>query len=228
MLRCLVIDDEPLALQILADYIQQTKGLVLIDTTTNPLKGLERVQRKEVDVVFLDIQMPELTGIEFMQKTEGLCQVILVTAYPEFAIDGYEYNAIDYLLKPVSFERFTRAVQKLPLAAKPGETVKPDHIFVKSEYKLLRVELNAVLYFESLRDYTAIHLTNGNKILTLQSLSSFEKELPGSQFVRIHKSYIIALNKIDFIEKNRVIIKNNYLPVGDTYKSNFQKRISYS
>lgn len=226
MYRCLVIDDEPLALNILAGFIRSTSGLLLVDVTTNPVHGLRRVQAGEADLVFLDIQMPELSGIQFMQLVANQCKIILTTAYPEFAIDGYEYNALDYLLKPISFERFLKAIQKLP--ALPGKLPEqPGYIFVKSEYKLLRVEINEIFYLESLRDYVAIHTIDGNKILTLQSLASFEKELPAHLFCRIHKSYIIALNKISFIEKSKVVINNQYLPVGEFYKTDFWKRINY-
>lgn len=226
MYRCLVIDDEPLALNVLAGFIRSTSGLLLVDVTTNPVHGLRRVQSGEADLVFLDIQMPELSGIQFMQLAANQCKIILTTAYPEFAIDGYEYNALDYLLKPISFERFLKAIQKLP--ALPGKLPEqPGYIFVKSEYKLLRVEINEIFYLESLRDYVAIHTIDGNKILTLQSLASFEKELPAHLFCRIHKSYIIALNKISFIEKSKVVINNQYLPVGEFYKTDFWKRINY-
>ena len=226
MYRCIVIDDEPLALNVLAGFIRRTSELLLVDVTTNPVTGLLSVQAGEADLVFLDIQMPELSGIQFMQLAANQCKVILTTAYPEFAIDGYEYNALDYLLKPISFERFLKAIQKLPTL--PGKLPEQfDYIFVKSEYKLMRLEINEILYLESLRDYVAIYTIGGNKILTLQSLASFEKELPPHLFCRIHRSYIIALNKISFIEKSKVVINNHYLAVGEFYKTDFWKRINY-
>jgi two-component system, LytTR family, response regulator len=228
MYRCLVIDDEPLALNVLADYIRQTEGLQLTDVTTNPLHGLQRVQAGEADLVFLDIQMPEINGMEFMKRAGSTCKIILTTAYPEFALEGYEYNVTDYLLKPISFERFTRAINKLPVLPTGKSIITPDYLFVKSEYKLLRVDFNSILYLESLRDYVAIHLSDGTKILTLQSLSSFVQELPEHLFARIHKSYMVALNKINFIEKNKVAIGNSHLPVGDTYKAAFHKKINYT
>ncbi len=228
MYRCLVIDDEPLALNVLADYIRQTEELQLADVTTSPLQGLQRVQAGEADLVFLDIQMPEITGMEFMKRVGSTCKIILTTAYPEFALEGYEYNVTDYLLKPISFERFTKAIKKLPALTTGKPIIPPDYLFVKSEYKLLRVDFNSICYLESLRDYVAIHLTDGGKILTLQSLSSFVQELPEHLFARIHKSYIVAINKINFIEKNKVAISNNHLPVGDTYKTVFYKKINYT
>lgn len=227
MYRCLVIDDEPLALNVLADYIRQTEGLQLVDITTSPIKGLQRIQNNEADLVFLDIQMPELTGIQVMKIIDQKCKVIVTTAYAEFALEGYEYNVTDYLLKPISFERFTKAIQKLPQHQAAAEK-KADYFFVKSEYKLLRIDFSQVLYLEALRDYVAIHTTDGNKILTLQSLSSFEKELPGHLFTRIHKSYLIALGKIGFIEKNRVVLGGKELPIGETYKASFLQKINLS
>ncbi len=229
MYRCIVIDDEPLALNVLADYIRQTDGLQLVDITTSPIKGLQRIQNNEANLVFLDIQMPELTGIQVMKIIDQRCKVILTTAYPEFALEGYEYNVTDYLLKPVSFERFTKAIQKLP-AVLTTETIKApqqDYFFVKSEYKLLRIDFSQVLYLEALRDYVAIHTSDGNKILTLQSMSSFEKELPAHLFARIHKSYVVSISKISFIEKNRVVIGDQFLPVGETYKTAFLQKINY-
>lgn len=228
MYRCLVIDDEPLALNVLADYIRQTEGLQLADVTTNPQQGLQRVQAGEADLVFLDIQMPEMTGMDFMKRVGSTCKIILTTAYPEFALEGYEYNVSDYLLKPISFERFTKAIKKLPVLLTGKHIIPPDYLFVKSEYKLLRVDFNSILYLESLRDYVAIHLTDGTKTLTLQSLSSFVQELPEHLFARIHKSYIVALSKINFIEKNKVVIHHHQLPVGDTYKTAFHRKINYS
>lgn len=227
MYRCMVIDDEPLALNVLADYVRKTEGLQLVDITTSPIKGLQRIQNREVDLVFLDIQMPELTGIQVMKIIDQQCKVIVTTAYPEFALEGYEYNVTDYLLKPISFERFRKAVQKLPSRQEPVHK-KTDYFFVKSEYKLLRIDYSQVLYLEALRDYVAIHTADGNKILTLQSLSSFEKELPAHLFIRIHKSYLVALSKIRFIEKNRVVIGGKDLPVGETYKTGFLEKINFT
>lgn len=228
MYRCIVIDDEPLALQVLADYINQTDGLQLVDITTSPVQGLQRIQNNEADLIFLDIEMPELSGIQVLKMIGDHCKVILTTAYPEFAMEGYEYNVVDYLLKPVSPERFAKAIKKLPALSAVEEHKNADgYFFVKSEYKLLRIDYSQVLFLEALRDYVAIHTAGGNKILTLQSMTSFEKELPDGLFVRIHKSYLISIPKISFIEKNRVGISDKLLPVGDTYKTNFLQKINY-
>ena len=223
MYRCIAIDDEPLALNIMANYIRKTDSLHLVDISTSPQQALQRVLNNEADLIFLDIEMPGLNGIEFMQLAGPQRRFILTTAYPDYALTGYEYNVVDYLLKPISYDRFLKAVHKLPLSTNLPELKRVSFFFVKSEYKLLRIEYDDVRYFESLRDYVAIHTVTGQKILTLQSLSSFEKELPATQFIRIHKSYIVAVNKLELIAKNRVKIGIEELPIGDTYRSNLNR-----
>ena len=222
MYRCIAIDDEPLALNIMADFIRKTDSLHLVDICTSPLQALQRVQKGEADLIFLDIEMPGLNGIEFMQKAGQQSRFILTTAYPEYAIKGYEYNVVDYLLKPIAYDRFLKAVQKLPPLENP-EPKQPHFFFVKSEYKLVRIDYDEVLYLESLRDYVAIHTVSGQKIITLKSLSSFEKELPFRLFIRIHKSYIVAVNKLNLIAKSRIQVGKQEIPVGDTYRSNLNR-----
>ena len=172
--------------------------------------------------------MPELTGIQFMKILNGKCKVILTTAYEEYALQAFDHDVVDYLLKPFSLERFIMAVNKvrerLEHAAAGGKLSRPDYILVKSEYKVLKIDLKDILYLESLRDYVAIHTLEG-KVMTLQSLRSFEELLDGSSFLRIHKSYIIAMDKINTIERKRVVINDVYLPVGDTYLEEFWKRL---
>lgn len=223
-IRCLVIDDEPLALNVLAGYIRQTPSLQLVDVTTNPLHGLQRILAGETDLVFLDIQMKKLNGIELLKKAGTAARFILTTAFAEYALEGYEYSIADYLLKPISYERFLKAVDKISLPERIGGTLtSPAFFFVKSEYKLLRIDYADVLCLEALRDYVAIHTVSGTKILTLQSLSSFEKELPPHHFIRVHKSYIIPPGKISYIEKNRIVLGSMAVPIGDTYRANLLK-----
>ena len=255
MLRTLLVDDEPLALTILADYVSKVPFLTLVGTLTSPIAALQRVQAGEVDVVFLDIQMPELTGLQFLKiarhgGTGSRCRVILTTAYSEYALDGYEHDVVDYLLNPVSFERFYRAAQKLlpqtasdaipatptvplagtPLAGQPVVSV-PDFIFVKTEYRLQRIDLDDILYAEGLKDYVSIYTppatgkTEPTRLLTLQTMKSLEEKLPVSRFVRVHKSYIVALNRIESIERNRIYIGKAVIPVGDTYRDEFFRRV---
>lgn len=225
--RCIVVDDEPLAVSLLAGYAKKTPSLVLEKTFTNPIEALHYVNESAVDVVFLDVQMPEINGIQLMKILGNKTRIILTTAYPEFALDGFEYDAIDYLLKPISFERFQAAVEKMKTRIVPQLPSPPtqDFIFVKSEHRLLKIMLSEILYFEGLRDYVAIHLMGKKKILTLQSMKSFEESLPSQKFMRIHKSYLIALDKIEFIERSRVYIAGNPLPVGDGYKEQFMTRV---
>jgi DNA-binding LytR/AlgR family response regulator len=226
MLRCIVIDDEPIALNILADYINKTDNLLLIDITTNPLQGLQRIQNNEADAVFLDINMPGINGLQAMDIIGQQCRIVLTTAYPEFAVQGFDREVVDYLLKPISYERFLKAAKKLQLATTGTTTVtEKKYFFVKSEYKQVRIDYSDVLYFESQRDYVAIHLNNNSKVLTLQSLSSFEKELPPALFIRIHKSYIISLSKIKQVEKNGVLVNGKALPIGITFKTRFDQAL---
>ncbi|HUC82246.1 MAG TPA: LytTR family DNA-binding domain-containing protein [Flavisolibacter sp.] len=226
-MRCLIVDDEPLAINLLKGYLSKVPGLVLVKATTDVFDALKTAQNEDIDLVFLDIQMPELTGIQFMKILAGKCKVILTTAYQDYALQGYEFDVVDYLLKPFSLERFMIAVNKAKSRMEPNAvqaTATPnDFIFVKSEYRMVRIELKEVLYLESLRDYVAIHTATG-KILTLQSLRSFEEQL-GSAFLRVHKSYIVAIDKIKAIERRRLLIGNAYIPIGETYQDAFWSRI---
>ena len=229
-IRTAIIDDEPLAVELLCDYVNKTDGLQLIEAGTDVYKILNLVQQKEVDLVLLDIQMPELTGIQFMKIAGHHCKVIITTAYTEYALDGYEFNVVDYLLKPISYDRFVKATGKLmQLKNNSIETVpakKPDHIFIKSEYKLIRINLSEILYIESLRDYIAIYTTGKQKIMSLDSLRNMETILPTDEFIRVHKSYIISLKKISFLEKNRIVINEEYIPIGDSYQDKFFESIN--
>ena len=228
-IRVAIVDDEPLAVELLADYVQKTNGLVLTEATTDVFRVLKLVQEDSIDLVLLDVQMPQLTGIQFLKIAGEKCSIILTTAYTEYALDGYEYNIIDYLLKPVSYERFFKAIEKVK--ARQSSTFdnhiskQPDHLFIKSEYKLIRVKLDEIIYIESLRDYIAVHTATQGKIMSLESMTNMEELLPPAKFTRIHKSYIIALDKIGYIEKNSVGIGGQVLPIGSTYKDRFIKLI---
>ncbi len=235
MIRCLIVDDEPLALHILEDYMLKVPFLQLIKSTTNPIEALTLVQEGNVDLVFLDVQMPELTGIQFLRIANGRAKVILTTAYPEYALEGYELDVIDYLLKPIAFDRFFKSVQKaqgvLQPAAKPvqPETSQQkqqdflsDFIFVKTEHKIQKVYLNDILFIEGLKDYISI-FTAAERIITLQNMKKMEDALPVKNFIRVHKSYIVSINKIDSIERSRIFIGDKIIPVGDTYREEFFK-----
>ncbi|MBV8253312.1 MAG: response regulator transcription factor [Chitinophaga sp.] len=230
VLKCIVVDDEPLPLELLRDYIGKTPFLELAGVFSNPLEALAVLRSQPVDLVFLDIQMPELNGLQLTELLGDHIKVILTTAYREFALEGFELNAIDYLLKPISFERFLKAATKA-LHAIPSPAEVPvlavetaAFIFVKTASKLQKVILEDILYIEGLKEYVAIHTTNG-KVITLQNLKKLEAALPAKSFIRVHKSFIVAINKIESIERNRIYINAAVIPVGDLYKEVFNLEI---
>lgn len=235
MLNCLIIDDEPLAIRLLSDYIAKTEGLSLLRSFTDPIEALQFADKQAPDLIFLDIQMPELTGIQFMKIANGKYPIILTTAYDHYALDSYEFDVIDYLLKPISLDRFMIAANKAKNrleavspepspASAPSQAKAEDYIFVKSDYKTLKIDLANIYYLEGLGDYVAIHLRE-KKVLTLENMKHFERVLSGQNFIRVHKSYLIAIDKIEFIERNRIVIKGERLPIGATYKDAFWTRI---
>jgi len=228
-IKCMIVDDEPLAVELLTDYIARCGFLELSAAFGNPLEALEFVRAGQVDLIFLDIQMQELNGFQFMRLLQGKCQVVLITAYPGYALKGYEMNVLDYLLKPVLFERFLQAVQKwqqpavvsggLQEAEEEG-SLSGEALFVKSGHKIIRVKLQDILYIEGRREYVAVQ-TPETAILSIQSLARIETLLRGRPFVRVHKSYIVSLNAIDSIEHNRIFIAAKVIPVGETYRARF-------
>src|ERR1700709_2851698 len=234
MIRCLVVDDEPLALHILEDYISKMPFLQLVKVTTNPIEALQLVQEGNIDLVFLDVQMPELTGIQFLRIANGKAKVILTTAYPQYALEGYELDVIDYLLKPIAFDRFFKEAQKaqapiqpsskpeIKQEAPPQNDFLSDFIFVKTEHKIQKVYLNDILFIEGLKGHISI-FTPAERIITLQNMKKMEDALPERHFIRVHKSYIVSLNKIDSIERSRIFIGDKVIPVGDTYREEFFK-----
>lgn len=219
-IRCVAVDDEPLALEIIAEYVEKVPALDLLACISDPVSALEMIRTEEVDLVFLDIQMPELTGIEFIQAMDRKCDIILTTAYPQFALEGFELDVTDYLLKPISFERFHKAIRKIL----DRRQMNNDYIFVKSDQGLQKLNLNDILYIEGLKDYVSIY-TIKERIISLQVMKNMESVLPSNRFRRIHRSYIVALDQIDRIERNKVLIGDNDLPIGETYKDTFLKLI---
>ncbi|MGN6416503.1 MAG: LytR/AlgR family response regulator transcription factor [Pseudobacter sp.] len=229
MLNCLVIDDEPLAIKLIEDHISRVPFLKLAGVNTNPLEALIAFNRQPVDLIFLDIQMPQLNGVQFMQLLQNRAQVIITSAFQEYAFDGFEHNVVDYLLKPISFERFYKAVEKAWKIANPADRppAVPDlhpltggYIFVKVETKMIRVELDDILYVEGLKNYLSIY-TRSQRIITLQSMKQLEEALPPNRFMRVHKSYLVAFDKINSVERQEIHIGNTIIPVGSTYADNF-------
>lgn len=230
LLHCLVVDDKPLALDLLSDYVAKVPFLCLAGRSENPLEALNWVGERRVDLIFLDMQMPQLTGLQFLQALDRRAQVVVTTAYPEYALAGFEHDVIDYLLKPISFERFYQAVQKAQrrLRPVPVELSSP-YLFVKTEHRLQRVDLAEVLYLEGLQNYVLIHTTR-EKIIARQTISSLEASLPAAAFVRVHKSFIVALAHVHTVERSRIFMQVAagaplIIPVGDAYRSTFYSRL---
>lgn len=230
MMTCLAVDDEPLALDLLEDNIKKIPFLKLLKRCSNATEANQFLQAQSVDLVFLDIQMPGLTGIQFLQ---GMSQtpplVILVTAYEQYAIEGFNLDVVDYLLKPVSFERFLKAVNKAQDKFKtktqlPAST--SSYMFVNFEYNLVRIDFNELVYIEGLKDYVKIFLTSATRpVITRMSMKSLEEKLPGDQFVRVHKSYIVSLKKIESIRKGRITMLKAQIPISEHYKENLDRFI---
>jgi two-component system, LytTR family, response regulator len=227
-MKCVILDDEPLAVDLLTSYINDTENLHLAFASTNAFEAIQYIQKNDVDIIFLDMQMPELTGIQVLKIIGTGYKIIFTTAYTDYALDGYEYNITDYLLKPISFERFTKAIEKINqtnISAPQKNTIaEDDFIFIKSDGKMIKINLQQILFIEGLKDYLSIQTTI-EKLITLQNLKTFEQHLNPQQFIRVHKSYIVSLNKIDTIERSRIFIGEHVIPVGDTYRDAFLKRI---
>ncbi|HMQ78756.1 MAG TPA: response regulator transcription factor [Ignavibacteria bacterium] len=230
-IKCIAVDDEPLALDIIMDYISRVPFLKLMRTFKDGISVLEYLSANTVDLIFLDIEMGGLTGTQLLKTLQKKPKVIMTTAYRKYAVDAFDLDVTDYLLKPFSFERFLKAVEKAcNLIADPHKDPalpenQKDFIFVKSGYKMLKVNLKDIIYIEGLSEYIIIKTTASN-IITLQSFKNIEKILPESQFIRIHKSYMIAIDKIDSIEGQCVVIAKKELPIGDKYKKRFFEVIS--
>lgn len=223
MLRCLAVDDEPLALDLLEDNIRQVPYLELVGTCQNALEALKFLQQHTVDLIFLDIQMPGLTGLQFIQSLTQKPMIVLITAYEKFALEGFNLDVIDYLVKPVAFERFIKACNKAlelqNLRSRKSIEETTDYFFVNVEYSLVKVEFADIRWIEGLKDYIKIFLRSTSKpIVTRMSIKSLEEQLPASKFVRVHKSYIVSIPAITSVRKSSVFIGAEEIPIGDNYK----------
>jgi len=235
-IRCIAVDDEPLALVKMEDYIRKIPFLELKGSFDNPMLALEFLKQNAVDLLFLDIRMDQLTGIQLLEVLSKKPRVILTTAYDSYALKGYELDVSDYLLKPISFDRFLKAVEKvydelkhikepmhMPVVSSlQNIQAHPEYFFIKTEYRMQKVFFKDILFIEGMKDYLRIH-TVKERIMTLMSFSKMEQILPGDNFVRIHKSYIIALDKIESIEKSKIKIATHDLPIGEMYKKPFME-----
>lgn len=226
ILNCAIVDDEPLALDLLESYVKKTPFLTLAGKYSSAVQAMKELPGKQIDLLFLDIQMPELNGLEFSKMVNSHTRIVFTTAFGQYAIDGYKVNALDYLLKPISYVDFlqaaNKAVQWFELLQQPKEEI--DSIFVKSEYKLVQIELKNILYVEGLKDYIKIYEEGNSKpILSLMSMKAMEEMLPASRFMRVHRSYIVQKDKIRIIDRGRIVFGKNYIPVSDSYKQAFQE-----
>ena len=223
-IKCIIVDDEPLAVSLLGSYVGKIPFLELVFSTENPIEALEFIQKNDVNLVFLDIQMPELTGINFMKIVGDKMKYILTTAYSEYALEGYEHNVVDYLLKPISFERFSKSVMKAQERFPVTEANETGHFFVKSSGQQHRINFDEILYVESIKDYVNIK-TETQEYIVLDTLKSLENQLPAN-FTRIHKSFILNLDKVKSLSSKKVIlISEHEISVGEMYKSNLLEKL---
>lgn len=227
-IRCLIADDEPLALELLASYVRRMPELNLSGAYTDPLQAREAILRGDADVAFLDIQMPGVTGMELARNARDAgVKVIFVTAYREFAVEGFRVNALDYLLKPASFDEFKEAVQRAVNALGSETSSMPDAaITVRSDYRQVRINVADIIYVEGLKDYVKIYTADRQRpILTQMSLKAVESSLPAADFVRIHRSYIISVSRVKSFDRSNVLIEGTSVPIGDTYRAAFMERM---
>lgn len=239
-MKCVIIDDEPLAIDVVESYVQQVGGIEIVAKCTNPLEAIILLNKHQVDLVFLDIEMPNLTGIDLVKAIDNMPQFIFTTAYPEYALDGFNLNATDYLVKPIPFHRFLKAIsrakEKYELENKviPSpqitETAAPvavdNFIFVKSEYENIKINIDTIVYLQGLKDYIKIYTSDTQKpILTLSSFKDILDKLPPSKFIRVHKSYVVSIEHIKAIQKSKILVTDMRIPVGETYKDTVMKRL---
>ncbi len=235
-IRCLIVDDEPLAIEILQSYVERVETLELVGTCNNAVQAFEVLKKEKVDLLFLDIQMPKLTGIEFLKALNPTPQVIFTTAYREYAVESYELNVMDYLLKPIAFDRFLMAINKVVENGIPSpvsiiqetDAIQADDpfLFLKVDRKMVKVYLKDITYIESLKDYVRVKTEGGKDLVSLQKISYLEKKLPADCFQRVHKSYIISVNKISAYSNTAIEIGDAEIPIGRSYKSEVMKVLS--
>jgi len=233
MIRCIAIDDEPLAVIKIAGYIRKVPFLELVAECRSAAEAMSIMDSTDVQLLFIDINMPDISGMEFVKSLANKPYIVFTTAYSEYAVEGFQVEAVDYLLKPITFSNFLKAANKVKTlielsANNQKESVKTtaNHLFVKSDYKLIRIELDDIKYIESQHEYIKIHLVNSTPVMTQLSLKSIEEQLPSDRFMRVHRSYIVNLSKVSVIERNRIVFDGKvYIPVSEQYKEKFQEYI---
>ncbi len=226
-INCIIVEDEPLALERAKSYVLKLSYLNLLETFDNGRDALLFLKSNVVDLIFLDINLGELSGIQLLESADINARIIITTAYQEYALKGFELNVTDYLLKPYTFERFFQAVEKAKSSLEKNAPANKDYIFVKTEYRLEKILLNEIRYIEGMRDYRRIHTIN-KKIMTLQTFKEFEEQIIPSIICRVHKSFMISIDKIDSIERDEIKIGEIFIPISETYKKSFYDLIKHS
>ena len=237
-MRCVIIDDEPLAVDIIENYLQKINGMEIVAKCHNPLDAITILNKKNVDLVFLDIEMPNLTGIDLVKTLDNIPQFIFTTAYPQYALEGFNLNAVDYLVKPIPFQRFLKAVSRAKdniefkniseektVSQQPQQREpKNDFIFVKSEYDNVKINTKDIKYIQGLKDYIKIYVVDSNKaLLTLSNFKDIQEKLPTSKFIRVHRSFIVNISFIKSVQKTKIVIDEIRIPIGETYKDDVLK-----
>ncbi len=227
ILNCAIIDDEPLAAELLASYARKTPELNLTGTFDSAVMAMKMLREETVDLLFLDIQMPELSGLEFANLLPKRTRVIFTTAFDRYAIEGYKVNAIDYLLKPISYDKFilsvNKAIEWFKVVDKQNLLSQDKFIYVKSEYKLIQIKFDDILYVEGLKDYIKVYLTGEKKsVMSLMNMKKLEDFLPQPQFLRVHRSFIVNMSKVEMIDRGRIVVDGNFIPVSESYKDKVQ------
>lgn len=225
IINCIIIEDEPLAMDRLKSFVQRVPFLKLMACMDNAMEAISYIRTERVDLLFLDIQMDGFTGIQLLEALNKRPEVIITTAFDQYALKGFDLNVSDYLLKPFTFERFVQAVTRVSDKLITGSQPQKQFVFIKTEYRLEKVNLADLLYIEGMRDYRCLHQPD-RKILTLQTFGELEQELPADQFCRVHKSFIVSMNHIDSIERDRIRIGEALVPISETYRTLFYQRIN--
>ncbi|MFV0417732.1 MAG: LytR/AlgR family response regulator transcription factor [Dysgonomonas sp.] len=232
-LKCIIIDDEPLAIDLIKSYVQKTPFLELIGTFSNALASIDTISNNNIDVIFLDINMPQINGLEFSKTISPSTRIIFTTAYDQYAVEGFRLNALDYLLKPINYTEFLQASSKalewfkLMEKSDTENTVSTSSIFVKSGHRIEKIDFDTILYIENQKDYVKFHLENIKEpVSSLMSMQSLEEKLPGKYFMRVHRSFIVNLYKIKTIERNCIVFGKEYIPVSESYKARFMEYLN--
>ena len=232
-ISCIAIDDEPLAVKKISAYIQKTPFLELVAECRSAFEAMEIINNRTIQLIFIDINMPELSGLEFVKSLTDKPYIVFTTAYSEYAVEGFQVDAADYLLKPITYTSFLKAASKVKnlidlnaISQKESIRATASHLFVKSDYKLIRIELDDIRYIEGQHEYIKIHLINSTPVMTQLSMKAIEEQLPADRFMRVHRSFIVNLKKVSVVERNRIVFDGKvYIPVSEQYKEKFQEYI---